>query len=722
MRKFFGFTVGGIQQKIFNVFLITLLLVTVAFLSVIAYQTKALDRIVSESNVKQQETVFNVTSQLMNSVINDSLQETTGLEAYIAGELFVNLRTKVSLVGEFVQYVSENPLAYSDYMINPPDAANDGILTPQVFFDKNVDPEDPRITSQIGLFGNVVSLMVSLYNIGGVNSLFIGSPDGFFIILDEVSGLKFNEDGSVQTFPVTQRPWYTGAIEKGGVFFSDVEEDTFSDNIGIVCSVPVYSKGKLVAVVGADLFVNSMSDYIESTAQEGIFSCIVNSEGHVVFAPKSQDMFSISANDVDIRLSEEKDLAAFVSDAIDGSASVKIVNVGGKDYYMVASGIDEIGWTLISVVDKTLTETPARTMVEQFEIITSEATEVFENGLSKSRATIFVILGIIFVLGSASALILASRIVNPLAKMTKRITELSEDKLLFEMDDSFRTNDEIEVLAKSFATLSGRTVEYIKQITRITAEKERIGAELNVAAKIQADMLPRIFPPYPNTKEFDLFASMTPAKEVGGDFYDFFMIDDSHIALVMADVSGKGVPAALFMVIAKTLIKDRTLQGGTPSEILEDVNAQLCEGNEASLFVTVWLAIIDLKTGEGMAANAGHEHPALKHKGGEFHLVEYRHSPAVAVMEGMKFREHSFQLEPGDTVFVYTDGVPEATDKNNKLFGTDRMLEALNRDPDANPETILKNVSEGINAFIGDAEQFDDTTMLSFHYKGNLKG
>ena len=719
MRKFFGFTVGGIQQKIFNVFLITLLLVTVAFLSVIAYQTKALDRIVSESNVKQQETVSNVTSQLMNSVINDSLQKTTGLEAYIAGELFVNLRTKVSLIGEFLQYVAENPLAYPDYMINPPDAANDGILVPQVFYEEKVDPEDPRITSRVGLFGNVASLMVSLYNTGGVNSLFIGSPDGFFIILDEVSGLKFNEDGSVQTFPVTKRPWYTGAIEKGGVFFSDVEEDTFSDNIGIVCSIPVYSKGKLIAVVGADLFVNSMSDYIESTAQEGIFSCIINSEGHVVFAPKSQDMFSISAKDVDMRLSEEKNLAAFISDAIDGNAAVQIVNVGGKDYYMVSAGIDEIGRTLISVVDKAMTETPANTIVEQFGIITAEATEVFENGLSKSRATIFVILGIIFVLGTASALILAGRIVNPLAKMTKRISELSDDKLLFEMEDSFRTKDEIEVLAKSFATLSGRTVDYIKQITRITAEKERIGAELNVAAKIQADMLPRIFPPYPNTKEFDLFASMTPAKEVGGDFYDFFMVDDSHIALVMADVSGKGVPAALFMVIAKTLIKDRTLQGGTPAEILGDVNAQLCEGNEASLFVTVWLAIIDLKTGEGMAANAGHEHPALRHKDGEFHLVEYRHSPAVAVMEGMKFKEHSFHLEPDDTVFVYTDGVPESNDRNNKLFGNERMLEALNRDPGADPKTILQNVTDGISEFIGDAEQFDDTTMLCFRYKGN---
>ena len=251
-----------------------------------------------------------------------------------------------------------------------------------------------------------------------------------------------------------------------------------------------------------------------------------------------------------------------------------------------------------------------------------------------------------------------------------------------------------------------------------TEKTERLATELNLASDIQTNVLPNIFPVFPERKEFTLHASMTPAKEVGGDFYDFFFVDDDHIALVMADVSGKGIPAALFMMVARTLIKNRTMMGGTPAEVLYDVNNQLCEGNVAGLFVTVWLGILEISTGKGMAANAGHEHPVLCRKGDEFALIEYRHSPAVAAMEGMRFREHEFELRPGDTIFVYTDGVAEATNSSNELFGTDRMLDALNKDADALPEQILENVMEGINDFVKGAEQFDDITMLSLKYFG----
>ena len=227
-----------------------------------------------------------------------------------------------------------------------------------------------------------------------------------------------------------------------------------------------------------------------------------------------------------------------------------------------------------------------------------------------------------------------------------------------------------------------------------------------------------IFPAFPDRKDLDIYASMHPAKEVGGDFYDFFFIDDDRICLVMADVSGKGVPAALFMVIAKTLIKNRAMAGDSPAGILSHVNEQLCDGNEEEMFVTVWVAVIDLKTGKGMAANAGHEHPVIRRKGGDFELVIYRHSPAVAVMEGMRFKEHEFQLNPGDSLFVYTDGVTEATNRDSELFGTDRMLDALNRLPNVTPEDQLRSVRRGIDAFVKGAPQFDDITMMSFLYLG----
>ena len=254
-------------------------------------------------------------------------------------------------------------------------------------------------------------------------------------------------------------------------------------------------------------------------------------------------------------------------------------------------------------------------------------------------------------------------------------------------------------------------------------EKAIADRDLSVASSIQKNVLPQIFPYLPEREEFDIYATMTAAKEVGGDFYDFFMVDNDHIALVMADVSGKGIPAALFMMVARTMIKNYALTGKySPSDILEHVNDQICEGNTAELFVTVWLAIVDLNTGKGLAANAGHEHPALRKNGGKYEMVKYRHSVAVATLEGVSFKEHEFELCPGDSFFVYTDGVSEATNAKLEQFGEKRIIEALNKDPEAAPKEVISNVMEDITEFVDGADQFDDITMLSFKYygKGNI--
>ncbi len=336
---------------------------------------------------------------------------------------------------------------------------------------------------------------------------------------------------------------------------------------------------------------------------------------------------------------------------------------------------------------------------------------------------IFIVLVIVCIISVILFIITAFILVNLLIKPIKLISHeaayfVENENEVSENLKKVRNRDEIQVLAESVLAMEIGINEYIANLTKITAEKERIGAELNVATQIQADMLPRVFPAFPNREEFDLYATMNPAKEVGGDFYDFFMVDDDHIALVMADVSGKGVPAALFMVIAKTLIKTRTQQGGLPGDILSEVNDTLCEGNDAELFVTVWLAIIEISTGKGWAANAGHEHPAIKRKGGDFELSIYKHSPAVATMEGIPFKQHEFELNPGDSLFVYTDGVAEATNSNNELYGNDRMINALNANKDVDLKEALANIRKDIDAFVGDAPQFDDITMLMFNYYG----
>ena len=247
----------------------------------------------------------------------------------------------------------------------------------------------------------------------------------------------------------------------------------------------------------------------------------------------------------------------------------------------------------------------------------------------------------------------------------------------------------------------------------------RIESELNLASSIQADMLPNIYPAFPDRPEFDIYATMNPAKEVGGDFYDFFLVDDDHLCMVMADVSGKGVPAALFMMASKIILANNAMMGKSPAQILTDTNAAICSNNREEMFVTVWLGILEISTGKLTAANAGHEYPAIKYANGGFELLKDKHGFVIGGMEGLKYKEYELTLEPGSKIFLYTDGVPEATDSESRMFGTERMLAALNSDGTASPENTLKNIRAAVDGFVKDAEQFDDLTMLCAEYKGN---
>ena len=253
------------------------------------------------------------------------------------------------------------------------------------------------------------------------------------------------------------------------------------------------------------------------------------------------------------------------------------------------------------------------------------------------------------------------------------------------------------------------------KIARMSAN---VKAELNTATQIQNGMVPNIFPAFPEQKQFDVYAGMYTAKEVGGDFYDFFLIDDKHLAMVMADVSGKGVPAALFMMASKILINDRALMGGTPAEILEFVNNRICSNNQAEMFVTVWLGILNIETGHMIAANAGHEYPVIRRSGGEYELFKDKHGFVVGGMEGVRYKDYELTLNKGDSIFLYTDGIPEATNADNEQFGTDRMIAALNIKSDGSPEEVLENIHHEVNKFVGDAVQFDDLTMLCLRYNG----
>ena len=259
-----------------------------------------------------------------------------------------------------------------------------------------------------------------------------------------------------------------------------------------------------------------------------------------------------------------------------------------------------------------------------------------------------------------------------------------------------------------------------RQAQRIERKKdqERIAGDLRLASDIQVSALPRTLPQAAEGKKFDIYASMTPAKEIGGDFYDYFLVDDDHLAMVIADVSGKGIPAALFMMVSQALIKTQLMTGLAPAEALTNVNLQLCENNDSQMFVTIWAAVIELSTGKGLACNAGHENPALRRADGAFELLEYPHNMFVGAVKQARYQNREFELQPGDCIFVYTDGVPEAANDAEEMFGEEQLCEALNQRPDAEPEELIRHVHDTVNRFAGNAEQFDDITMLCVKYYG----
>ncbi len=308
-------------------------------------------------------------------------------------------------------------------------------------------------------------------------------------------------------------------------------------------------------------------------------------------------------------------------------------------------------------------------------------------------------------------------ILNPVKTLQEHIRDYTKEKDSSDCEkglaDINKRPDEVGSLSRDVTELTREVDRYVKEIYELAEDKAAVGAELSVATRIQADMLPCVFPAFPDRDEFNIFASMTPAKEVGGDFYDFFLLDSDHLCMVMADVSEKGVPSALFMVVARTMIKDQAQICPSPKTILEVVNNKLYENNAEGMFVTVWLGILEISTGKITAVNAGHEYPAIRKAGGSFELIQDVHGMVLGAMPDMKYTEYEIMLEKGGCLFLYTDGVPEATNADTVLFGTDRMIEALNVDPLSEPESLLKNVKKVVDDFVADAPQFDDLTMMA---------
>ncbi len=712
MKKVWKLTLGGLHQKIFNILLIFLLVLIVFASTVSIFQANLLNKTVTETNKEQERSIENISGTTMQAVLETSMTKSNAMQAYIADEMFSDIKSDVLTLQSLAESIFENQSIYDAYPISTPNVTADGNFTAQVLYEQGVDYTK---SEYLGLAANMSETMIALCDSSDyLNNCFFGLADGTHICVDRFPSNKYDADGNLLPFAVRERPWYKGAVGKGDVYFSGIEIDTYTDKIGIECSAPVYVNDRLIGVVGADLFLDEMASYVNSSSSEGGFICIINDLGQVVFAPDNNGIFTVETVSTaeDLRISSDTDLADFVSEALEKRTGLVSVNTHGKEYYMTGSPIETVGWTAVSVIDKEVTQQPTKQLISEYDRINENSVEVFRKSSADLESVIILVTALILMISLYSAIKVASRIVKPIESMTAEIIEGANTGKLFEMKDIYKTGDELEVLAESFDDLSKKTRKYISDITRITAEKERINTELALAAQIQLNTIPNIFPPYPNRDDFALHASMVPAKEVGGDFYDFFLIDDDHLGMIMADVSGKGVPAALFMMSSKILLENLALGGIEPAELLTKANEQICRDNKTDMFVTVWYGVLEISTGNVKAANAGHEYPILKDNDGTYRLFKDKHGFVLGGMQGIKYKQYEFTMDHGGVLYVYTDGVPEAANAELEQFGTDRLLKVLNDNANDDPKVVLETVKNEVDNYVGDAERFDDMTML----------
>lgn len=450
----------------------------------------------------------------------------------------------------------------------------------------------------------------------------------------------------------------------------------------------------------------------------------LNRKGCVVLSTQKTGTLAVSA-DTDLRLSGEQSLAMEAASMAAGKRDVALVTVDGEEYYLAYAPMPSIGWSFGTLVKRDAVVGPAK---EIRHTVMSEAKKFaavlddffFGNFIRMAVLMLFILAVLVYVSRRA-----ARRFVEPVLALSAGVKDIAKGNLDRKLD--IKTGDEIEGLADSVNEMTDDLKKYMDNLATATADKERIATELSLAQGIQEGMLPQIFPKFSNNPHFDLFASMEPAREVGGDFYDFYSLDDDHLALTIADVSGKGVPASLFMVISKTILKNAALSMGQAADLghmMEISNRQLCENNEEMMFVTVFFGVLDVKTGEFSYVNAGHNAPYIgRTEDGHTEwssLSDEKKNYMVGAVENAVYDERKITLKPGDMLFVYTDGVTEAMNENGELYTDERLEATLGRvaTPDKNAETILAEVRADVAEHVGEAESSDDVTMLGIRYLG----
>ena len=729
----------SLRTKIFMLSFLLVLAAVVIFATLGLIQFGRFANIIVDSNIEQERIISEATTNTMEERAKRNFVKYVQLAAEIINGEFWSMENDTELLAECVNDVLTHPENYNEAVIyEPDDHPKDGVSC-QLLFSSDECRDDTEMLEEVGRLANLQSFMVRMVNKEDyLSDMLISLPGGATIIADEHPGEKVDSDGKPLFFDGTRRPYYVGAYLKQDSYFAPANYDYFNNTMEIMVGVPVYVDGELKAVCSSSRELSDIEDIVGGMdLSSESYLCLINETGNIVYSQWEDG--ELCAEDVkggSVLNSSNIELVRFVEDALAGSNGYEKVTINGEPTYIAYASVESVGWTVLLGIAQESLEEPANALVAQMDSTGEETLNKTRRMAGQVQYMIYGAALLLILIAVIATLRHSRRIVKPVVQLKDagRMFIEREDAVLTEGSDYFDalklyTGDEIEDLWKTMRELENNITLSARSLEKVTAEKERIDTELSVATRIQSDMLPGEFPAFPDRYEFDLYSSMTPAKEVGGDFYDFFLIDEDHLALVMADVSGKGVPAALFMVVTKTLIKNMALSGRCkgPGEILHEVNNELCKNNDEMMFVTVWLGIVTISTGQLISANGGHEYPAICRKGERFSLIEDKHGPGLGTFEDVGFEEWKGEVLPGDLLFLYTDGLPETTDEAHEMLGIEGMTEALDEsvraikemgDNENRLKEMLTHIKIRADEFKGEAPQFDDLTMTIFEYKG----
>jgi sigma-B regulation protein RsbU (phosphoserine phosphatase) len=575
--------------------------------------------------------------------------------------------------------------------------------------------EIPRAENEARIAANISDVFeqVSLLD-SDITGTYLAGESGFFIITR--SNFTLYND-----YDARKRAWYTGAKAAGKLTWSSI----YIDNTGFVptinCAVPFYDQrsNTLAGIAGCGVPLSKFNGIIEAADPgENTTVFLLDSAGIKVFSSDGGgikvDLATNTMTSENLLQSPEGAVRALANRMTAGESGVTELRLNsGAVQYAAFVPLSVLNWSLGVIVDERAITGPVETIASDIKFLSWNAVGRMNAAFLAMILALVVVSAVILVYRVSSIVVLSRRIAEPITALARQLENTGGDNLTGDVCVKSKAA-EIQQLASSFNDMKKRMREYVDRLSRATAEKERMVTELELASRIQKAMLPASFHAPGQSDFFEISAHMTPAKEVGGDFYDFFYIDDSRLAVVIGDVSGKGISAAMFMVVAKTLLKNHLREGLAPEEAAGKLNRQLCENNKESMFVSLWAGVYNPKTGELEYVSGGHNQPLLQPARGMFEYVPQERSDiVVGIMDEAVYHKRALALKAGDVIFLYTDGITEAFDSSGAMYGETRLRDFLNSTGSRPLKDTLKTLHGDIRHFTAGAEQSDDITMLA---------